>query len=137
MLHEVKVSYKKRGDDGNDVIRKESYVVENCDTFSQVEERLFTEFDYSYIDDFDVTDIKRSRIKEIANQRESADDRLFMAELQDTFITDDGAEKEIKYKILFFSTNIDSAMSYINRYIEQGYDMTLISLKKTKFIDVL
>lgn len=137
MLYEVKVSYKTRNDKGSETLKKEWYVIDGCDRFCEVEEATFGEFDSSVFREFDVTDIKRSRIKELANQRQSDDEKLFMAELQDTFTTDEGLEKEIKYKILFFSLNIDSAMSYINRYIEQGYDLTLISLKKTKFIDVL
>lgn len=136
MLQEAKVQYKTRNDNGQEIVKKEWYVVENCERFSDVEEKLFTEFD-TYVNEFDVTDIKRSRIKELANSRDNDDDKLFMAELQDTFTTDEGVEKEIKYKILFFSLNIDTAMSYINQYIKQGYDLTLISLKKTKFIDVL
>ena len=137
MLYEVKVSYKTRNDKGQEVLKKEWYVVTLCDRFTDVEEEAFSAFDSSVFKEFDVTDIKRSRIKELTNSRDNDDERLFMAELQDTFTTEEGVEKEIKYKILFFSLNIDSAMSYVNNYIEQGYDMTLVSLKKTKFIDVL
>lgn len=136
MLYEAKVQYKTRNDNGEEIVKKEWYVVENEERFSDVEHKLIEEFD-TYVNEFDVTDIKRSRIKEIANGRDNADDKLFMAELQDTFMTDDGVEKEIKYKVLFFSLNIDTAMSYINQYIKQGYNMSLISLKKTKFIDTL
>ena len=137
MLYEAKVSYKTINDEGVEVLKKEWYVVEKCVVFANVEERIYGVFDYSTIKDVDVTDIKRSRIKELANERGSSEEKLFMAEVQDIFLTDDGQEKPIKYKILFFSLNIENALSFINDYMEQGYDMSLVCLKETKFIDVL
>ena len=137
MLYEAKVSYKTRNDEGQEVLKKEQYVVEECECFAQVEEKMYEAFNYDNFKETDVTDIKRSRIKEIANGRSSADERLFMAEVQDIFTTDDGTEKELKYKILFYATNIESAMDFICEYINQGYNMKLVSLKKTNFITVL
>lgn len=135
MLYEGKISYKKLDDYGKEITVKESFVIEDCETFTEAETALHEEF--GYFSDFDVTDLKRSRIKEIANTRSDDNELLFMAEVKDTFTTDEGVEKEIKYKILFFSVNIDSALSFITEYMEQGYDMSLIGLKRTKFIDVL
>ena len=137
MLYEAKVSYKTRNDEGQEVLKKEQYVVEECECFAQVEETMYEAFNYDNFKETDVTDIKRSRIKEIANGRSSDDDKLFMAEVQDIFTTDDGTEKELKYKILFYATNIESAMDFICEYIKQGYNMKLVSLKKTNFITVL
>jgi len=137
MLHEVKVQYKTRNDDGNEVTKKDWYIVDNCNLFCEVEHKVFKNFNYDTIKDFDVTDIKRSRIKEVANTRSSDNEKMFMAEVKDTFTTDDGVEKEIKYKVVFFSTDIDKALSFIIEYMEQGYDMSLIGLKKTKYVDLL
>ena len=137
MLHEVKISYKTLNDDGQEVLRKEQYVVDNCECFAQVEEKMYEAFNYSHYKETDVTDIKRSRIKELANGRGSDNDHLFIAEVQDIFTTDDGTEKELKYKILFYALNIESAMNFICEYIKQGYNMKLVSLKKTNFITVL
>lgn len=137
MLYEAKVSYKTLNDEGQEVLKKEQYVVENCECFAQVEEKMYEAFNYDNYKETDVTDIKRSRIREIANGRSSDDEKLFMAEIQDTFTTDDGTEKELKYKILFYAMSIESAMDFICRYIEQGYNMKLVSLKKTNFIAVL
>lgn len=136
MLYEAKVSYKTLNDEGKEVLKKEQYVVENCECFAQVEEKMYEAFNYDNYKETDVTDIKRSRIKELANTRELEADKVFMAELQDTFTTDDGVEKKTKYKIVFFSRNIDTAMTYITDYVKQGYDMLLVTLKETKFIDV-
>lgn len=136
MLYEAKVSYKTRNDEGQEVLKKEQYVVENCECFAQVEEKMYKAFNYDIYKETDVTDIKRSRIKELTNTRDNGYDKVFMAELQDTFTTDDGTEKKMKYKIIFFSKDIDTAMSYVTQYIKQGYDMLLVTLKETKFIDV-
>lgn len=136
MLYEAKVSYKTLNDEGREVLKKEQYVVENCECFAQVEEKMYEAFNYDNFKETDVTDIKRSRIKELANGRGSDNEKLFMAEVQDTFTTDDGTEKKMKYKIIFFSKDIDTAMSYVTQYIKQGYDMLLVTLKETKFIDV-
>ena len=136
MLYEAKVSYKTLNDEGKEVLKKEQYVVENCECFAQVEEKMYEAFNYDNYKETDVTDIKRSRIKELTNTRELEADKVFMAELQDTFTTDDGVEKKTKYKIVFFSRNIDTAMTYITDYVKQGYDMLLVTLKETKFIDV-
>ena len=136
MLYEVKVSYRTMNEEGTMVNKKEWYVIEHCDRFSEVEEKAFDNFDYDNFKDFDVTDIKRSRIKELTNTRDNGQDKVFMAELQDTFTSDDGMEKKIKYKVIFFSKNIDTAMSYITEYIKQDYNMMLVTLKETKFIDV-
>lgn len=137
MLYEAKVSYKTQNDEGQEVLKKEQYVVEECECFAQVEEKMYEALNYDNFKETDVTDIKRSRIKEIANGCSSDDEKLFMAEVQDIFTTDDGTEKELKYKILFYATNIESAMDFICEYIKQGYNMKLVSLKKTNFITVL
>ena len=103
--------------------------------FTQVESKLYEKFEgYK---DFDVVAIKRSNIKEIANQRTNNDDVIWQAELQDIFHDDEGNEKLLKYKILFFSKTYESANTFITEYAKQGYDMSLVSLKLTKFMDVI
>ena len=137
MIHEVKVQYRKMDDDGNERVHKEWYAIENQASFTEVEARFIKAFDYDNYKDFEVTDIKRSKVRELANTRELNADKVFMAEVKDIFLKDDGTEKDIKYKILFFAGNFDKAKDFICEYLEQGYNMTLITLKETKFIDVL
>lgn len=134
MIYEASVQYTGRDNDGNDITVKEKYVLEDEPSFSSVEERLYKIFSDK---DFDVTAIKRSKIKEIANRRVGQEDLMWIAEVQDVFHDDAGNEKYMKYKILFYSRTFDTAKTFITEYIKQGYDMTLISLKLTKFIDVL
>ena len=137
MIYEVKVQYKKIDDDGMEKLFKDAYAVEDFELFAEVEGYMQNFFDIDNIHDFDVTDIKRSRIKEVANAREDENDKVFMAEVKDVFHKDDGTEKDLKYKILFFATDFDAAKVFICEYIKQGYSMALIVLKETKFMDIL
>ena len=62
---------------------------------------------------------------------------IWIAEVQDTFTNDEGEEQEINYKVAFYSKTIDSAMAYVKEYLRQGYDMKIVSLKKSNFVDVI
>lgn len=135
MIYEATITFTKPDDKGDEKTFKESYILENQNLFTQVESKLYEEFEgYK---DFDVVAIKRSNIKEIANQRTSNDDVVWQAEVQDICHDDEGNEKFLKYKILFFSKTYESANTFITEYAKQGYDMSLVSLKLTKFIDVI
>lgn len=135
MIYEGTIQYIAIDENGNDKSTKENYIIENAELFAEVENRLYEEFEgYTNID---VVAVKRSRIKEIINTRQSADDLIWMAELQDTFVDDDGKEKYIKYKVVLYSKTFDTAKAFISDYIKQGYNLALVSLKLTKFEEVL
>ena len=136
MIHEVKVRYVKRDDDGVERVHNEWYAIENCETFSETEYKVKENFNYDNYKDFDVTDIKRSRIKEIANSSDSQYDHVFIAEVKDVFTKEDGTTKDIKYKMLFFAHDFDSAKTFISEYLEQNYNMTLIGINESKFKDI-
>lgn len=135
MIYEATIQRLKNDGNGNQKVVKEKYVLEEGDFFAHAETKLYEEFESEQ--EFDVTEIKRSKIKEIANQRANDEERLWLSEVQDSMLGDDGEEKVIKYKILFFSKTFDTAKAFITEYIKQGYGMTLVSLKLTKIIDVL
>jgi hypothetical protein len=135
MIYEASVTYRGKDEKGRDKGIKKSVLCENYETFGEVETKLMDE--YSSCEDIDVVAIKRSKIKEIANARKTQDDCIYIAEISDTFLNDDGSEKEICYQIAFFSMNFDTAKMFITEYSKQGYDMELISLKKSNFLDVV
>lgn len=135
MIYEATIQYITIDNDGNDKSKKESFVVENQNFFAEVENALHNEFE-AYTD-LDVVAIKRSKIKEIVNTRQSNDDLIWLAEMMDVFLTDEGDEKQMKYKVLVFAKTFDSAKAIMSDYMKQGFDMSLISLKLSKFIDVL
>lgn len=135
MLYEGQVSFVVTDDNGNDKNRRESVIIENLETFTEVEARLYEQYDGER--GLDVTAIKRSRLKEIANKRIEDKQSIFIAELCDTFTDDNGNEKENTYKIAFFAYSIDDAKKFIDEYMQHGYDMRLKSLTETKFADVI
>ena len=132
MTYEATVSYVNA--EGKN--KKEACVIENAETFADAEAQLYHEFDGEQ--KFDVLALKRSAIKEIANQREDSAQALWVAELMSVFFDDvNEVEKATKYKILFFSDTYDHANAFINEYIKQGYDLSLVGLKLTKFKEVI
>lgn len=137
MIYEVKVQYEKMADDGNNQTHKECYVIDGCETFTEAEEKATAAFAYENVENFDVVELKRSKVREIANDSADGTNKMFLAEVKDVFVKDDGTEKDIKYKILFFAKNFDEAKAFISEYIMQGYNMLLVCLKETKFIDIL
>ena len=138
MLYEGTVQFVVTDDNGNDKTRKESVILSDCETFTEAESKLYDEYDTNQgRNGLDITAIKRSRLKEIANSRDNEGDCIFIADVCDTFTDDKGNEKENTYKIAFFSPSIDTAKNFIDQYLKQGYDMKLKSLTETKFVDVI
>ena len=131
MIYEAKISYENEGK-----VVKEQYIIENAELFGEVEAKLYDEF--GNFPNFSVVSIKtNNKIREIINQREDEEDFIWTAELQDVFHTDEGDEKHIRYKDIIFAKTFDSAKTKIVKYMQQGYDMTLVSLKLTDFKEVL
>lgn len=132
MIYETTITYT----DGEGKSKRESYVLNAMSTFTEVEAKLNEEF--GMFENFDVTAIKRSKIAEIANTRTNEKDSLWVAELMYTFYDDTtDTEKPVKYKILFYSETFDSAKTFISNFSQQGYEMSLVSLKLTNFKDVI
>lgn len=135
MIHESKISFTKVDDNGNDKVIKERYLIAEAESFGDAEEQTYDFCDGETC--LDVIDVKRSKIKEILNVRQSQEESIWIAELQDVFTNDDGEEKYIVYKVAFFEKTFDSAMAYISEYMKQGYNLELVSLKKSKIADVI
>ena len=135
MIHESKIAFTKVDDNGNDKVIKERYLIAEAESFGDAEEQT-----YDFCDGetgLDVIDVKRSKIKEILNSRDTGDDKIFVADIADVQHNDDGDEVEIIYKVALFAPNVDAAYNYIKSYLKQGYNMTLVGLKKTKYNEVI
>lgn len=137
MIYEGTIRYETITKKGNSKTVKESYLIENVDTFAQAEIALITYANATGINDVDVVSLKRSKIKEIANHAGKLDTTIFIATLTDVFTDDNGNEKEMNYDIAFFAPNIQEAHNFIIYYAEQGYCMEMRSLKQAKMIDVI
>lgn len=134
-MYEIKISYTTIDEKGNDKQKSENLILENAESFADAEQ---IGYDYgSGLTALDVVAVKRSKIKEIANERTSDDEKIFLATLVDIFLEDDGTEKPIRYTIAFFSKTMVSANAYITEYTKQGYNMSITKIIESNFNDVL
>lgn len=135
MTYEATITYITRDKNGNDKQAKESFIVDNVETFAQVEELLYREF--QDLTDIDVVSIKRSNINEIIKPKTTDGESVWVADIVQMFTDENGVEKEMRYKFAFFSMYPDTAFNYVKEYLKQGYtDMELVGLKKTRFEDI-
>lgn len=135
-MYELQINYVTVDNRGNDRNVKENLVLLNATSFAEAEE-----IGYKYGDgltDIDVVSIKRSKIKEVLNERSNETDLIWQAELMTLFCDDEGNEKQIKYKTILFAQTFDAAKAFVTEYMRQGYDdMSLVSLKLTKFNEII
>jgi len=134
MLIEVKVKVA-RVIDGKVRKRTETYVVDNCELFVNAEHVVMSvlseEQSSGTVDNFEIQCLKISPIKEVCT--EYSGEFSYMATLRDVFITDDGTEKELKYKVLLWADSLSEAMARTNVFTRQGYDMNVDGLKEVNY----
>ena len=135
MIYEATLTYITVDKNGNDKVDKSMYVIDGCEVFAEVENMLYERF--AGENSLDVVAIKRSKIKEIANERKYDDEKVYLSEVEDVYTDDNGEEKSLRYKILFYAKDFDGAKAFISEFIKQGFNMNLVSLKLTKFDDVI
>lgn len=133
MLIEVKakVAWKI---DGKVKKKIETYILDK-EVFAEAEYEVLSLLNQDKIDgeveDFEITGLKLSVVKEIITQYEG--DYTFIATLRDITLLDDGSEKTIKYKVLLWANNIAEAMTNTREIAQQGYDMQIDGLKEVNY----
>lgn len=133
MLIEVKakVAWKI---DGKVKKKIETYIIDE-EVFAQAEYAVMSHLEQhksdEEVEDFEITGLKLSIVKEIITQYEG--DHTFIATLRDTTLLDDGSEKIIKYKVLLWANNIAEAMTHTREIAQQGYDMQIDGLKEVNY----
>lgn len=137
MIWECQISNITCDNRGNDKVKKDNYLVENWNTFSQVEDLLFEEF--GHLTGFEVCSIKISKLKEIVNKKQDDKCKIYFAFIIDRFYNQEKDETtETKYTVALFARDIAEAHGIIREYMKQGLeDMELVGLKCTKYIDLL
>lgn len=132
MFYEIKLTVTKPNDKGVEREVKEHYLV-NAELFGEAEMKGLNE----YNGECDVTNIIRSRIREIVNQKEE-EKPFFKATIVSVYLNDDGSEKEMKYPVLVCAEDVQKTTEIINRYMKEGLDdMRLDKVELTKIIDVI
>ena len=133
MLIEVKakVAWKI---DGKIKKKIETYIIDE-EVFAQAEYAVMSHLEQyksdGEVEDFEITGLKLSIVKEIITQYEG--DHTFIATLRDITLLDDGSEKIIKNKVLLWANNIAEAMTHTREIAQQGYDMQIDGLKEVNY----
>ena len=138
-MYEIQITFVEVDSKGNDRNRKQNLILENAESFANAEE---IGYDYgSGLTAIDVVSIKRSKLKEIVNERPFGDEtcKIYVAQIVDHFVDVDTEEtKDIKYSVALFAHDMKEAHQAIEQYMKQGLeDMDLIGIKETNFTDVL
>ena len=133
MLIEVKVKVA-RVIDNKTRKRIETYILDR-EFFSQAEyaitELLNEEEQSGLIEDFYITSLRESGIKEIVDKFKG--DFSFLATLKDIWLEDDGTEKYLKYKVLLWADSPSQAMGNTLQLSKEGYDMQIEGIKQVDY----
>ena len=135
MLIEVKAKVARIVDDK--IRRKvETYIVPQCDLFVEAEQKVMEELteerNSNLLESFLIQSLRISPIIEVCTQYEG--NTAFVATLRDIFHAEDGTEKLLKYKILLWANSHSEALSRIQEYARQGFDMHIEGIKEVGYI---
>ena len=133
MLIEVKVKVA-RIIDGKTRKRTETYLMDGeifADAEYAVMQSLASEQSTGTVEEFEVQSLRISPIREICTQYSG--NFSFIATLKDVFLTEDGTEKAMKYKVLLWADSLPEAMARTNVFSRQGYNMSVEGLKEVNY----
>lgn len=138
-MYEIKINYTIIDKKGNDKSKCESLILEHAESFADAEQ---IGYDYgSGLTGIDVVALKRSKLKEIVNERPFNDEtcKIYIAQIVDHFVDMETEEtKDIKYSVALFAHDMKEAHQAIEQYMKQGLEnMDLVGIKETNFTDVL
>ena len=138
-MYEIQITFVKVDSKGNDRNIKENLILEHAESFADAEQ---IGYDYgSGLTAVDVVSVKRSKLKEIVNEKPFNDEtcKIYVAQIVDHFVDLETEEtKDIKYSVALFAHDMKEAHQAIEQYMKQGLeDMDLIGIKETKYNGVL
>lgn len=135
MFYEVTSKRTIMDNNGRDKEISETFVVDNCVFFADAEHKVLQE----YNGENDVVAIKQSKIREFVNEKTDEEENIYLATIVSIFIDEStGTEKETKYLVGLWASDIDDANKKVKEYMKQGLDdLVLVAIKKSKFVDVL
>lgn len=120
---------------GNDKQIVEKILVENINLFSEAELKAIE----WYNNENEVVAIKQlPKLMEFVNKRESEDHAIYAATIESVFIDDDNNEKTTRYIVGIFALSLEDATNITIEYMRGGMtDLSLVSIKKTKIVEVI
>ena len=96
-----------------------------------VMELYHSEFSSGFVTEYEILSLKKSPIKEVYTQYDGQNS--YITTLKDIFLDNNGNEKPIKYKVLFWANDENEAMSNIREIMSQGYDMHFAGLSDVNY----
>ena len=136
MFYEATTKVTRVNERGEEKQVIERYVIDNCLTFKEAEERAAKTY-AEYNLDGDVVAIKRSNLYEIVNENANKE-KYFRAKLGSIFVDDNGKEKMTYYHVLLSADNMDEAQKIMKEYMNQGMnDFILIKIEETKINEII
>ena len=135
MFYEIGVKNTILDKNGNDKEVTNKYIVENQELFAEAEQKGLEQ----PLSNPDVVAIKRSKIREFANEPTgAADEAIYIATIVDTIVKENGDEKKMKYEVALYAVSVTDANKVVQSYMAQGLaDMECEGIKKTSFIEVI
>lgn len=135
MFYEIGVKNTILDKKGNEKEVINKYIVENQELFAEAEQKGLE----LPLTNSDVIAIKRSKIREFANEpTDAADEAIYIATIVDTIIKENGDEKKMKYEVALYAVSVTDANKVVQSYMAQGLaDMECEGIKKTSFIEVI
>lgn len=135
MFFEVTIKHQVTDKKGNDKEVSAKYIVENQELFAEAELKALG----LPLRNIDVTDIKRSKIREFANNPTGAENEaIYIAIIVDTFTDDKGNEKKLQYPVGLYAISLTDANKVVTEYMAQGLaDMECEDIKKSNFEAVI
>lgn len=120
---------------GNDKQIVEKILVENINLFSEAELKAIE----WYNNENEVVAIKQlPKLMEFVNRRESEDQAIYAATIESVFVDDDDNEKTTRYIVGIFALSLENATNIALEYMQGGMtDLSLVSIKKTKIVEVI
>lgn len=133
MYYEVTLKVTKQDNKGKDKEVKESFLVENAELWSEVEQRGLE----LYNSEADIVAMKRSSVIEVVNEKKE-DTPIFKAKLISTYVDEKGKEKEKSWVVALFAADMNEANKKMQEYIKQGVeDLTLREIKQTNLLEII
>ena len=135
MFYEVSNKITVVDKKGNDKQIVEKILVENIKLFSEAELKAIQ----WYNNENEVVAIKQlPKLMEFVNKRESEDQAIYAATIESIFIDDDNNEKNTRYVVGIFALSLEDATNIAIEYMRGGMtDLSLVSIKKTKIVEVI
>lgn len=120
---------------GNDRQIVEKILVENINLFSEAELKAIE----WYNNENEVVAIKQCpKLMEFINPRTSEEEAIYAATIESVFIDDDDKEKTTRYIVGVYANTLEQATDLTSAYMKEGLsDLSLVSLKKTKIVEVI